>query len=98
MLTIGATNYDNEDIQKEVFDLKDHKCKRLRIHINIDGKYSLETRPRQKLLICEMDIPKRKYRYIEKVVNGETVTESEEIKLELEKISMKEYLKETKKK
>jgi hypothetical protein len=93
-LAVGAMNYKGKTIAKMIFDLKDHKGERVRVHIDTDGKYTIETNSRQKLLVCELDIPERKYVHTEKQVNGETVVESSEKELKLGEIAMVEYLKE----
>jgi hypothetical protein len=97
-LTVGAVDYESKNIAKKIFDLKGHKGERIRVHIGTDGKYTVETKPRQKLLICEIDVPEREYIRTEKVVNGEAITESSEEELELGRVAMKEYLKEVIKK
>jgi hypothetical protein len=93
-LTVGAMNHESKAIAKKIFDLKDHKGERVRVHIDVNGKYTIETNSRQKLLVCELDIPARRYVHTEKVVNGETVVESSEKELKLGEITMIEYLKE----
>jgi uncharacterized protein (UPF0333 family) len=93
-LTVGAMNHETKNIAKKIFDLKDHKGERVRVHIGTDGKYTIGTNSRQKLLVCEIDIPERKYVHTEKVVNGETVVESSEKELKLGEITMIEHLKE----
>lgn len=96
-LTVGAMDYEDKPIAKRIFDLKDHKGERVRVHIGADGEYTVETRPTQNLLVCEIDIPKRKYVHTNKIVNGETIVESSEKELKLGEVSMIEYLKEEEK-
>jgi hypothetical protein len=96
-ITVGSMNHEGGNITKKIFDLKDHKNERVRVHIDTDDKYTIETKSRQKLLVCELDIPKRKYIHTGKVVNGESITESSEMELKLSEIYMKEYLKEEEK-
>lgn len=96
-LTTEAMNYEGKETPKKIFALEGHKGERIRVHIGVDGKYTIETNSRQKLLICELDIPKRKYIHTQKIIAGETIVESKEKELKLENISMKEYLKEAKK-
>ena len=93
-LTVGAMKYEGKNITRRVFDLKDHKGERVRVHIDTDGLYSVEIKPRQNLLVCELDIPEREFTHTETIVDGETVTESKEKALKLEELTMKEYLKE----
>lgn len=95
-LTVGAMNHESKTIAKKIFDLKDHKGERVRVHIGTDGKYTIATNLRQKLLICELDIPERRWIHTEKVVNGETVVESNEKELKLGEITMIDYVKEVK--
>ena len=92
-LTVGAMNHENNPIAKKIFDLNGNKGERVRVHIDTDGNYTTETNPRQKLLVCEIDIPERKYIHTQKVVNGVTVVESKEKELKLEGIPMIEYKK-----
>jgi hypothetical protein len=75
-LTVGAMEHEGENIAKGIFDLKSHTGERIRVHIGADGKYTIGTNSRQKLRICELDVPERKYIHTEKIVNGETVVES----------------------
>jgi hypothetical protein len=96
-LTVGAMNYKGKTIAKKIFDLTDHKGERVRIHIGKEGEYTKEIRPRQELLICELDVPKRELEHTEKIVAGETVVESKEKELKLGEITMIEYLKEVEK-
>jgi len=95
-ITVNAMEYKG-NIVKKIFDFKGHEGERIRVHIGNDGKYIIETRPTQKLLICELDIPEKQYVYTkteEKDENGEYIIEQKEKELELEKVEMKEYLKE----
>jgi len=96
-LTVGAMKYEDKSIAKKIFDLKGLEGERVRVHIDNDGKYTIESRQTQKLLVCELDIPEKEYVYIkttEKDENGEYIIETKEKELELEKVGMKEYLKE----
>lgn len=95
-LTVGAMNHDNKPVAKMIFDLKEHKGERIRVHIGTDGKYTVATKARQKLLVCELDLPERKYVHTQKIVGGEPVVESKEQELKLGEITMIEYLKEVK--
>jgi hypothetical protein len=51
----------------------------------------------KELLVCELDIPERKYVHSESIVNGETIVESSEKELKLGEVTMIEYLKEVNK-
>lgn len=97
-LTVGTMKHEGKNIAKRIFDLKDHRGERVRVYIDTDGKYTIETKVRQKLLVCEFDVPEQEFVRTEKVVAGESVVESKEKELRLEEIKMKEYLKEVEKK
>ena len=92
-LAVGAMNHENNHIAKKIFDLKGHVGERVRVHIDTEGRYTVKTNPRQKLLVCEIDIPARKYVHTQKVVHGITVVESKEKELKLGEIHMIEYQK-----
>ena len=93
-LTVGAMNYVGESIAKKVFDLKDNKGERVRVHIDTDGEYTIRTNSRQNLLVCELDIPEREYIHTEKIEDGVTIVESSEKELKLGGISMIKYVNE----
>ena len=98
-LTVGTMEYEGESILGEIFDLKKHKGERIRVHIGNDDKLTIESRPTQKLLICELDIPEMELihtKTAEKDENGEYIIETKEKELKLEEVEMKEYLKEVK--
>lgn len=92
-LTVGAMNYEGKIVTKRIFDLKEHKGERVRVHIDTDGKYTIEMKSKQKLLVCEIDVPMREYVHTERIVDGETIVESNEKELKLGGIAMMEYLK-----
>ena len=92
-LTVGAMDYEGKPIAKRIFDLKGHKDKRVRVHIDTDGKYTTDIKSRQNLLVCEIDVPEREYVRTEKIVDGETIAESSEKERKLGGISVIEYLK-----
>ncbi|AJP62061.1 hypothetical protein [ANMV-1 virus] len=79
-------------IAKKIFDLKDHEGETIRVHIGLDDRYSIETKPTQKLLVCELEVPEREYTRTKKIVAGETVVESKEKELKLEGVTLKNYL------
>jgi hypothetical protein len=91
-LTVGAMNYRGKSIAKKIFELKSHGGERVRVHIGFDNKLTIESRPTQKEIICELDLPQREYEHTEKIVDGETVVESKEKELKLDEIAVKEYL------
>ena len=94
-VTIGAIEYKGKSILGELFDLKEHKGERIRVYIGNDNKLTIESRPTQKLLVCELDVPKREYIHIKttkKDEKGEYIIETKEKELDLSKVEMKEYL------
>lgn len=96
-ISIGAMKYEGKSIAKKTFDLKGHEGERIKVHIGNDDKYTIESRPTQKLLICELDVPAKEYENIlttEKDENGEFIVEQKEKELELSKVGMKRYLEE----
>ena len=93
-LIVEAMKFKKKNTVKKTFDLEKHKGERVRVHINTDGEYSIDTKARQNLLVCELELPEREYEHTKKVINGETVIESKEKKLKLGEISMIEYVKE----
>lgn len=100
-VTLGAMEYGGVNIPGKPFDLKSHNGERIRVHIDNDNKLTIETRPTQKLLICELDIPEREYihtKTAEKDEKGEYIIETKEKELKLEEVEMKEYPKEVEKK
>lgn len=60
-LTIGAMKFEGLNVAKKSFDLKNYAGKRIRVHIGIDGKYTIAEKARQKLLICELEVPTRSF-------------------------------------
>lgn len=98
-LTVGMMEYEGESTLGEIFDLKEHKGERIRVHIDNDNKLTIKSRPTQKLLICELDIPEIELvhtKTTKKDENGEYIIETTEKELDLSKVEMKEYLKEVK--
>lgn len=93
-LTVGAIKHGCKNIAKNIFDLKEHKGERVRVHIDTDSKYTLCIKPRQDLLVCELNVPAQEFEHTEKMVDGESIIESNEKTLKLENVKMKEYLKE----
>jgi len=96
-VTVGVMEYAGIHIPGKAFDLKSHNGERIRVHINNDNKLTIETKPTQKLLVCELDIPKREYihtKTTEKDDRGEYIIDTKEKELDLSKVEMKEYPKE----
>lgn len=94
-ITVGAMEYEGKSIAKKAYDLKEHRGERIRVHIDNDNKLTIESRPTQKLLICELDVPKTELVHIKttkKDENGEFIIKTEEKALDLSKVEMKEYL------
>lgn len=58
-LTVSVMKHQDKSIAKQTFDLKGHEGERVRMYIGNDFKYTTETRPTQKLLICELDVPEK---------------------------------------
>ena len=96
-ITVGAM----EGIAKKTYDLKEHRDERIRVHIGNDNKLTIESRQTQKLLICELDVPKKDWTHTKttkKDENGEFIIETKEKELDLSKAEIKEYLEEEVKK
>ena len=96
-VTVGAMEYGGVNVPGKAFDLISHNGERIRVHINNDNKLTIETKPTQKLLICELDIPEKEYvhtKTTEKDEKGEYIIETKEKELKLEEVEMKEYPKE----
>ena len=94
-VTIGAMRYADKSILAKTFDLKERKGERIRVHIGNDNKLTIESRPIQKLLICELDIPEIDWvhtKTTKKDENGEFIIETKEKELDLSKVEIKEYL------
>ena len=94
-VTIGAMEYADKNILAKTFDLKECKGERIRVHIDNDNKLTIESRPTQKLLLCELDVPKMEYvhtKTTKKDENGEFIIKTEEKALDWSKVEMKEYL------
>ena len=94
-VAIGTMEYADKNILAKTFDLKGHKGERIRVHIGNDNKLTIESRPMQKLLVCELDIPEIDLVHTEttkKDENGEFIVETKEKALDLSKVEMKEYL------
>ena len=94
-ITVGAMEYEGESILSRIFDLKGHEGERVRVHIDNDNTLTIESRPTQKLLICELDIPEKilvHTKTTKKDENGEFIIKTEEKALDLSKVEMKEYL------
>ena len=94
-ITIGAMEYADKSILAKTFDLKERKGERIRVHIGDDNKLTIESRQTQKLLICELDVPKKDWvhaKTTKKDENGEYIVETTEKELDLSKVEMKEYL------
>jgi hypothetical protein len=96
-ITIGAMKHEGKSIIKKIFDLKGHEGERVRVHIDNDGKYTVESRPTQKLLVCELDVPTKKIISVDTGKKDEfeqPIMESKEQEVDLSKVEIKEYPKE----
>lgn len=96
-VTIGAMEYEGESILSKIFDLKGHEGERIRVHIGDDNKLTIETRPTQKLLVCELDVPTKKTISVDTGKKDEfeqPIMESKEQEVDLSKVEIKEYPKE----
>lgn len=100
-ITVGGIKHKNVNVPEKTFDLKNHSGERIRTYIGNDDILNIENRPRQKLLVCELDVPKRIFVHTKtkkKDGRGEFIVETKETELDLAKVEMKEYLKEEVKK
>lgn len=91
---VGAMGYEGVNVPRKTFDLKEHKGERVRVHIGNDNKLTTESRPTQKLLICELDVPEKEYvhtKTTKKDENGEYIIETKEKSLDASTIELKEY-------
>ena len=94
-IRVGDMEYDGKNATAKTFDLNNHKGERIRVHIGNDNKLTIESKPTQKLLICELDIPEIDLvhtKTTKKDENGEYIIETKEKELDLSKVEMKEYL------
>lgn len=96
-LTMQAMKNKGENVAGKMFDFKGHEGERARVHIGEDNKFTIETRARQSLLICELNIPKKVFVQVDsgEVDDfGKPIFESREKDLDITKVSLKEYMKE----
>ena len=99
-IVIGVLKHKDKNIAKRTFDLKGHESERVRVHIDNDNKLTIETKPTQKLLVCELDVPTKKIISVDTGKKDEfdqPIMESKEQELNLSEVVMKEYLKEVQK-
>jgi hypothetical protein len=96
-LKIGAMKNEGKSILSKNFELLGHEGERVRVHIGEDDKLTIETRATQKRLICELDVPEKKWLH-EKIGavddSGEPIIESKEKPLDITKVTLKEYIEE----
>jgi hypothetical protein len=96
-LAMQAMKNKGENVAGKIFDFKGHEGERARVHIGEEGKFTIETRARQSLLICELDIPKRVFMQVDsgEVDDfGDHIFESREKDLDITKVMLKEYVNE----
>ena len=94
-LAIPAMKNNGKTITEKIFDFKGHEGERARVHIGEDGKFTIETRARQNLLICELDIPKKIFLQVdsgEVDELGDPIFESQEKELDITEVTLKEYV------
>jgi hypothetical protein len=96
-MTVEAMKNKGKNVTGEIFDFKGHESERARVHIGEDDKFTIETRARQSLLVCELNIPKRVFMQVDsgEVDDfGEHIFESREKDLDITKVTLKEYVNE----
>jgi hypothetical protein len=93
-LVIGAMKYDGKDVAEKKFDLESRKGETIRVHIDIDNEYTIDIKPRQKVLVCELDVPKQSF---ESKDTGKIDSEGKKIykavrrKVKLSGVQLKKY-------
>jgi hypothetical protein len=93
-LVMGTMKYDGKDLAEKKFDLESHKGETIRVHIDTDNEYTLDIKPRQKVLVCELDVPKQSF---ESKDTGEIDSEGKKIyiavrkKVKLNNVPLKKY-------
>lgn len=95
-LTVGTM----KDVKGKEFNFTGHEGERVRVHIGEDNELTIETRAKQNALVCELDVPEKEWEHIDtgEVDDfGEPIIESKLKKLDVSKVSMKEYIKEVEK-
>lgn len=96
-LKVGAMKNEDKNIPSKKFDLLGHEGERVRVHVGEDDRLTIETRAKQKRLVCELDVPEKKWLYEqtgEVDDSGEPVIESREAPLDITKVTLKEYIEE----
>lgn len=99
-LSVGTMKNKEIDIPGKEFDLTGHEGERVRIHIGEDNNLTVETRAKQNILVCELDVPEKEWEHIdtgEMDDFGEPIIESKVKTLDITKVSMKEHIKEVQK-
>ena len=99
-ISIGAMVYKGVSIAGKTFDLEGYKGERIRVYIGNDNKLTIETRPTQKQLICELDVPTKRITSVDTGKKDELkqpIMVSKEQKLDLSGVGMRNILKEVKK-
>lgn len=94
-LTMPAMTNKGKSITGKVFDFKSHEGERVRVHIGEDDKFTIETRVRQNLLICELDVPQKIFLQVdsgEVDEFGKPMLVSKEKDLDITKVTLKEYV------
>lgn len=96
-LKVGAMRNEGKSILSKNFELLGHEGERIRVHVGEDDQLTIETRAKQKRLVCELNVPKKKWLH-EKTgavdASGEPIIESTEKPLDITKVTLKEYVEE----
>lgn len=96
-LAVPTMANKGKSVTGKTFNFKGHEGERARVHIGEDGKFTIETRPRHSLLVCELDIPEKVFTRVDsgEVDDfGEHIFESREKDLDITKVTLKEYMRE----
>ncbi len=94
-LSVGAMVYKGVSIAGKTFDLDGHKGERIRVYIGNDNKFTIETRPTQKQLVCEFDVPTKRMVSVDTGKKDEfkqPIMASKEQKLDLSEVEMRNIL------
>jgi hypothetical protein len=89
---------EGKNILSKNFELLGHEGERIRVHVGEEDQLTIETRAKQKRLVCELDVPEKKWLHEKtRAVDdfGEPIIESKEKQLDITKATLKEYIEET---
>ena len=96
-LTLEEVKYGKENFAGKEFDLSGHEGERARVHAGEDGELTIETRARQKVLVCELDVPEIVFEQEdtgEVDDHGEKIYRSKKKDLDITTVNLKEYIEE----